>query len=158
MHALNIEPNGNGNGKVLLCWLDIISIWNVKGCLPLCLFPMPVRIVRIEQALQRILRNCLKLKIGIRYEVWKSLDLSYRTRDFYSIRTSPLIWLWTGYGTRGYQNVYQLDQSLPLRLLTRPASIDAIVGNQLFGSCLKIIWKIDSGHSWHVCSNAVILF
>ena len=29
--------------------------------------------------------------------------------------------------TQGYQNVYQLDQSLPLRLLTRPASIDAIV-------------------------------
>ena len=33
--------------------------------------------------------------------------------------------------TQGYQNVYQLDQSLPLRLLTRPASIDAIVKHQL---------------------------
>ena len=32
--------------------------------------------------------------------------------------------------SRGYQNVYQLDQALPLRLLTRPASIDAIVKHQ----------------------------
>ena len=33
--------------------------------------------------------------------------------------------------TQGYQNVFQLDQSLPIRLLTRPASIDAIVKHQL---------------------------
>ena len=45
-------------------------------------------------------------------------EKKFHTRDFDSLRTSPCIWLWTGYDSR-FPKVIQLDLSLPLRLLTR---------------------------------------
>ena len=67
--------------------------------------------------------------------------------------------------TQGYQNVYQLDQLLPLRLLTRPTSIDAIVKHQFvkflrqklnFKKFLKD-FKNDGVHLLYICLMTVIL-